>query len=104
MVPADPAAPLHKKLLLNEMHVLGVKLCSDLHALPLEAYADCDVQRVLARTLPLPFDEARVSRLTWAELVDLMTTVRSGTASCSPGTTPAATTAWSTTCASCSAS
>ena len=74
----DPSAGLHKTLLLNEMHVLGKKLCSDMHRLELSGYDEYSLTRTVACLVPLPFDEPRLSRLSWSELVDLMTSMQIG--------------------------
>ena len=75
---ADPSAGLHKTLLLNEMHVLGSKLCSDMNRLELRGYHEYSLTRTIARLLPLPFEEPRLSCLAWSELVDLMTSIQIG--------------------------
>ena len=75
---ADPSAGLHQTLLLNDMHVLGKKLCSDMHRLDLSGYDAYSLTESIACLLPLPFDEPRLSCLSWSELVDLMTTMQIG--------------------------
>ena len=59
----DPSAGLHKTLLLNEMHVLGKKLCSDIHRLELSGYDEYSLTRTVLCLVPLPFEELRLSRL-----------------------------------------
>jgi len=75
----DGAGPLHTKLQLNEMHVLGAKLCSDLDrgALwPGAVYETFDVVAAFAEFAPMPFEERLLCRLDWQQLTDMMTTLQ----------------------------
>lgn len=72
----DPAMPLHKKLQLNSMHVLGAKLCCDLDQMELPGYHTYDVVATFSAIAPMPFDEPLLSRLGWQQLTDMMTTVQ----------------------------
>jgi len=77
----DGAGPLHTKLQLNEMHVLGAKLCSDLDRGALwpaceEVYASFDVVAAFAEFAPMPFEERLLCRLDWQQLTDMMTTLQ----------------------------
>ena len=77
----DGAASLHTKLQLNEMHVLGAKLCSDLDRGALwpasdAVYETFDVVAAFAAVAPMPFDERLVCRLDWQQLTDMMTTLQ----------------------------
>jgi len=79
----DGAGPLHTKLQLNEMHVLGAKLCSDLdrgalwpRATSDDVYETFDVVAAFAAVAPMPFDERLLCRLDWQQLTDMMTTLQ----------------------------
>jgi len=74
----DPAAPLHKTLLLNEMHVMGMRLCCEMHRSDFAGYDQYDLQTTIAPLLPLPFPQTLLSRLRWSELLDLMATLQLG--------------------------
>jgi len=77
----DGAGPLHTKQQLNEMHVLGAKLCSDLDRGALwpggeATYETFDVVAAFAAFAPMPFEERLLCRLDWQQLTDMMTTLQ----------------------------
>lgn len=72
----DAAAPLHKTLQLNEMHVLGAQLCCGLEGIELDGYDTFDVVAMFAAVAPMPFDEPLLGKLDWQQLTDMMTTLQ----------------------------
>lgn len=72
----DGAAPLHKKHQLNEMHVVGAKLCCDMDRCELCGYETYDVIASLGAVAPMPFTETLVCRLDWQQLTDMMSTLQ----------------------------
>jgi len=60
----------------NVMHVLGMKIASDLHALELPDYALYNPHDELGASTPLPFEEPLLSALGWPELAALVGTLQ----------------------------
>ena len=64
------------KTQLNAMHVVGLKLSSDMHCMSLPGYDEYNLTDRLGLETPLPFEQALVSELSWQQLVDLMSTMQ----------------------------
>ena len=60
------------------MHVLGKKLCIDIHHLELSGYDKYSLTTTVLCLVPLPFEEPRLSCLSWSKLVNLMTSMQIG--------------------------
>jgi hypothetical protein len=70
------STPPDAKKQLNAMHVLGMKLCSDMHAVEVPGYNEYHLHNEIGSTVAMPFDEPLLSRLDWQQLVDLMGTLQ----------------------------